>query len=150
MTRVRPATLDDIRILMSIEKDSPTAAHWQESQYRAALTPGAAPERVSLVIEEPPVQGFVVAQVLGDEWEIENVVVAADARRRGLGTELVSSLLEQARARGARSIFLEVRESNAAARRLYTKSGFMPAGRRKGYYADPPEDALLFRYSFPQ
>ena len=150
MSHVRPATVDDIRILISIEKDSPTAAHCQESQYRAALQPGMSPERVSLVIEEPSVCGFIVAQVLGDEWEIENVVVAAGAQRRGLGAELVSALLEQARARGARSIFLEVRESNAAARRLYAKSGFVPAGRRKSYYADPPEDALLFRYSFPQ
>lgn len=148
--KVRAATLADIRILMAIEQDSPTAAHWQESQYRAALEPGAVPERVSLVMEESAVQGFIVARVLGEEWEIENVVVTNLERRRGLGARLVTALLEQARGRGARAVFLEVRESNEAARRLYTKSGFLPAGRRKSYYSDPPEDALLFRYSFPQ
>ncbi len=148
--RVRAATLADIGILMAIEQESPTAAHWQEAQYRAALQPGAVPERVSLVLEEGAVLGFIVARVLEEEWEIENVVVTNLERRRGLGARLVNELLERARTRGARSIFLEVRESNEAARRLYTKSGFVPAGRRKGYYADPAEDALLFRYSFPQ
>ncbi len=148
--RVRAATLADLGILMAIEQDSPTAAHWQEMQYRAALQPGAVPERVSLVLEEGAVLGFIVARVLAEEWEIENVGVTNLERRRGLGARLVNELLEQARKRGARSIFLEVRESNEAARQLYTKSGFAPAGRRKGYYAGPPEDALLFRYSFPQ
>ena len=148
MSRVRPATLDDIRVLMAIEKESPTAAHWQESQYRAALEPGVAPERVSLVIEEGAVLGFIVARVLGDEWEIENVAVAGPRQRRGLGSRLVGGLLEVAQRRGVRSIYLEVRDSNQAARQLYGKCGFVPAGRRKSYYADPPEDALLFRYSF--
>ncbi len=148
--KVRAATLADIPILMAIEQDSPTAAHWQEAQYRAVLQPGAVPERVSLVVEEGAVLGFMVARVLGEEWEIENVVVTNLEQRRGLAAKLVQELLQRARARGARSIFLEVRESNEAARRLYTTSGFVPAGRRKGYYADPPEDALLFRYGFPQ
>ncbi len=150
MSRVRAATLGDIRILIPIEKDSPTAAHWPEAQYRAALEPAAVPERVSLVIEEEAVLGFIVARVLGDEWEIENVAVAAPAQRRGLGSQLVRELLAKARIRSARSVFLEVRESNQAAQRLYVKWGFVPEGRRKSYYADPPEDALLFRYSFPQ
>lgn len=149
MSRVRAATIDDIRKLIAIEKDSPTAAHWTEAQYRAALEPAATPERVSLVIEEGAVLGFIVARVLGDEWEIENVAVAAPAQRLGLGSELVRELLNAARIRSARSVFLEVRESNQVAQRLYEKWGFLPAGRRKSYYADPPEDALLFRYGFP-
>ena len=150
MSRVRPAIMDDLPILMAIEKDSQTAAHWQERQYRAALEPGAVPERVSLVLEEGAVLGFIVARVLGDEWEIENVAVARPAQRRGLGSRLVRELLDTAKIRSARSVFLEVRESNRAAQELYRKWGFVPAGRRKSYYEDPPEDALLFRHSFPQ
>ena len=150
MSRVRPATIADIPMLMAIEREAPTAAHWQESQYRAALAPGAVPERATLVIEEEAVLGFIVARVLGDEWEIENVAVAARAQRRGLGSQLVKELLEVARGRGARAVFLEVRESNQAAQGLYRKWGFVPAGRRKSYYSDPSEDALLFRHSFPQ
>ncbi|HVP44100.1 MAG TPA: ribosomal protein S18-alanine N-acetyltransferase [Terriglobales bacterium] len=148
MSRVRAATLDDIRMLMAIEEDSPTAAHWQEGQYRAALEPGATPERVSLVVEAETVLGFIVARVLGDEWEIENLAVAGPAQRRGLGSQLVGGLLDMAKMRSARSVFLEVRESNRVARRLYEKWGFVAAGRRKSYYADPPEDGLLFRHKF--
>lgn len=148
MMRVRAATTDDIPVLMSLEQGSRTAASWQEAQYRAALEGKAGPERVSLVIEDEKVLGFIVARVLGDEWEIENVVVAEAAQRRGLGSRLVKELLDLARIRSAGSIFLEVRKSNHAAQRLYEKWGFSQSGRRKGYYADPPEDALLFRYSF--
>ncbi len=150
MSRVRAATINDIPTLRAIEKDSPTAAHWTEAQYRAALEPAAVPERVSWLIEDEAVLGFIVARVLGDEWEIENVAVAAAAQRRGLGSQLVGELLDAARIRSARSVFLEVRQSNQAAQRLYERWGFVPAGRRKSYYSDPPEDALLFRYSFPQ
>ena len=150
MSRVRVATIQDIHTLMSIERESPAAAHWSEAQYRAALEGSASPERVSLVIEEDCVLGFIVGRVLGDEWEIENVVVAKAAQGQGLGWQLMQKLLDLARIRSARSAFLEVRESNRAARRLYEKSGFVPAGRRKSYYTNPPEDALLFRYSFPQ
>ena len=150
MIRVRAAALNDIRTLMSIEKESPTAAHWQEEQYRAALEPGGVPERVVLAVEDDTVLGFIVARVLGDEWEIENVVVIGSEQRRGLGSRLVRELLDLARIRSARSVFLEVRESNHSARRLYQKWGFAADGRRRSYYSDPPEDVLLFRYSFPQ
>ncbi len=149
MVRVRPATVADLPAMLAVEHHAATAAHWSEGDYRKAFAPGA-PERVVLVIEEGAVLGFLVARGLGEEWEIENLVVSGPARRRGLGSRLVGELLDRARARGARSVFLEVRESNHAARRLYEKWSFLPAGRRKGYYCGPAEDALLFRLSFPQ
>ncbi len=150
MSQVRQALPDDIAALLAIDRELPNAGHWTEAQYRAALEPGTAPERVSLVAEETAVLGFIVARVLGEEWEIENVAVRNQEQRRGIGSKLLQDVLSRARQRNARAIFLEVRESNEAARRFYAKSGFAPAGWRKGYYADPPEDALLFRYVFPQ
>ncbi len=150
MIRVRPATFDDLPAILSLEHHSHKAAHWNEHAYRKAIEPGATPERLVLVIEEGAVLGFLVAQVLADEWEIENIAVSSPARRRGLGSRLVSELLDRARKRGARAVFLEVRESNRAARLLYEKWAFLPAGRRKAYYTDPVEDALLFRFNFPQ
>ena len=150
MIRVRPATPDDILTMVNLAHHSATAAHWGEDAYRRALQPGATPERTALVIEEGAVLGFLVAQVLGDEWEIENIAVSAPVRRRGLASRLVSELLDRARKRGARAVFLEVRESNRAARMLYEKWAFLPAGRRKAYYTDPVEDAVLFRFNFPQ
>ena len=89
--------------------------------------------------------GFVAGRVLDNEWEIENIVVAGPARRRGFGTRLLGEFLELARCRGAQAVFLEVRESNLAARRLYEKWAFVQSGRRKLYYREPEEDAIVFR-----
>ena len=79
----------------------------------------------------------MIARVVGEEWEIENIAVAGSARRRGLGTRLLGELLDMARAKGAAAVFLEVRESNQAARALYEKWAFLESGRRRGYYRDP-------------
>jgi ribosomal-protein-alanine acetyltransferase len=91
--------------------------------------------------------GFVVARCADDEWEIENVVVAPEQWRRGLGSALVRQLVQEARRSGAASVLLEVRESNAAARGLYEKIGFNQIGRRPDYYRELPEDALLLKIS---
>jgi ribosomal-protein-alanine acetyltransferase len=131
--------------VVAIEQHDTTAAHWSAEQYRAAFS-GEGPSRGALIVErEAGVLGFVVGRVLDDEWEIENIVVAESARRRGLGARLLGEFLSLARERGARSVFLEVRESNLAARTLYEKWAFVKIGRRKRYYRDPSEDAILYR-----
>ena len=79
------------------------------------------------------------------EWEIENIVIAAHARRRGLGTKLLDEFLDSACGEGAATIFLEVRESNCAARSFYEKFRFVEDGRRRCYYREPEEDAILYR-----
>ena len=86
-----------------------------------------------------------MAQHLAPEWELENIVVAPAARRKGLGKRLLEALLAAARETNSRSVFLEVRASNAAARSLYEKAGFEPTGRRKSYYTNSAEDAVLYR-----
>ena len=87
----------------------------------------------------------MIARVVDREWEIENIAVAGPAHRRGLGTRLVGQLLDLARGRSAVGVFLEVRESNHAARALYEKWAFLESGRRHRYYKDPEEDAILYR-----
>ena len=87
--------------------------------------------------------GFIVAQNVGSEWEIENLVVDAGNRRRGLATHLLRQLLCMALNQGAKAIALEVRESNQAARHFYANFGFRESGRRKGYYREPEEAAVL-------
>jgi ribosomal-protein-alanine N-acetyltransferase len=146
---LRSATAADIPAMLELERRAATAAHWREQDYRRLFETGG--QRLALVLEEEgKVRGFVVGRDLGEEWEIENVAVAGPARRRGSGTRLVGELLNHARARGARSIFLEVRESNRAARALYEKWAFQESGRRKSYYRDPEEDAVVYRLDFPQ
>jgi ribosomal-protein-alanine N-acetyltransferase len=110
---------------------------------------GGTPERIALVLEETGIVAFIVARGIGDEWEIENVAVAGPARRRGLGARLLGELLMQLKRRGVSSVFLEVRESNAAARMLYEKWAFVESGRRTAYYRDPAEDAIVYRLTFP-
>lgn len=147
---IRPATLDDIAFIRTLEQQTDTAAHWSSREYDALFSPDA-PRRIVLVATDEPglahLCGFVIARCGADEWEIENVVVAGDQRRRGLGSALVSRLLHESRASGITSVLLEVRPSNVAARRLYEKTGFSEIGRRPGYYRDPPEDALILKIS---
>jgi len=91
------------------------------------------------------VAGYVVAIDAADEGEILNLAVAPQSRRRGLGHALVRRVLEALTGRGARAIYLEVRESNAPARRLYAAHGLREVGRRTQYYRRPVEDAIVLR-----
>jgi len=142
---IRPAKSADVPRLMEIEREADTAAHWREDDY-AAMFSAKSVKRVVLVAEERKnVLAFVVAQTATDEWEIENVVVALEARRRRLASRLIERLLDLGAAGGAISVVLEVRESNVAARGLYGRSGFVEVGRRKGYYSNPDDDAVLYR-----
>ena len=88
---------------------------------------------------------FLVAEVDGhhaaDEGEILNLGVAGAHRRRGLGRSLVQQVLAVLATRGVRVVYLEVRESNAGARRLYEALGFSEVARRARYYRRPVEDA---------
>lgn len=105
--------------------------------------------RVVLLAEaEASVCGFVVARVVAGEWEIENVVVAAAARRRGVGRALIRTIAATARMEDAARLILEVRESNGPARQLYESTGFAQCGVRSRYYRDPEEAAILYELRF--
>jgi ribosomal-protein-alanine N-acetyltransferase len=154
MIRVRAMESQDVPCLIEIARHAATAALWTEQQFAALCSAETSRERLCLVIsEEEQVHGFLVAKSItleDDEWEIENIAISAAARRRGFGSHLLGESLNRMRARGGRRIFLEVRESNEAAHKLYEKWAFEQVGRRKNYYQDPIEDALIFRFSFPQ
>jgi ribosomal-protein-alanine acetyltransferase len=87
----------------------------------------------------------VLARHAADEGEILNLAVAPAARRRGLGRLLVERALAHLVEAGARAAYLEVRQSNSAARRLYGKLGFQEVGTRVAYYRRPTEDAVVLR-----
>ncbi len=147
---IRQATPDDVAAIRKLEQQAETAAHWAEREYDV-LFASDAPRRLVLVAagedETAGIHGFVIARCVSDEWEIENVVVAARDRRQGVGTALVGDLLREAAQARAVAVLLEVRESNVSARQLYEKSGFSVIGRRASYYHDPLEDGLLMRIS---
>lgn len=140
---IRPAHPSDVDLLAALEQRAQTAAHWPIEQYRK-LFDGDGPRRLAMVAErDGALAGFIVARAMPPECEIENVVVDDGHRRKGVASALLWTVLEYVRADGAQRIFLEVRESNVAARRLYAAAGFREQGRRKDYYRDPPEDALI-------
>lgn len=89
--------------------------------------------------------GYVVAWYVMDEGELANLAVAPSHRKRGVGRALLDAMLADAAARSTSQVFLEVRESNAAARQLYATREFEEVGRRKRYYRSPTEDALILR-----
>jgi ribosomal-protein-alanine N-acetyltransferase len=124
------------------------AAHWTEQQYGSIFVEGGSvPARLVLVAgqeETAAIFGFLIARSLSGEWELENIVVASNARGRGVATQLIAKLLSEAECAGGVAVFLEVRESNTQARRLYEKVGFEQVGQRKGYYSNPNEDAALY------
>jgi [ribosomal protein S18]-alanine N-acetyltransferase len=154
---IRPATVADLPHILSLERQSATAGHWPEEQYRN-LFQSDSRARLLLVVEadlprasalkshpRSSIMGFLIAQHLAPEWELENLVVAPAARRQGVGKRLLDALLAVAHETNSGSLFLEVRESNVAARTLYEKAGFKQTGRRPSYYTGPLEDAILYR-----
>ena len=144
LVAIRSAALDDLPAILAIEQPAPTASHWTSEQYNKLVGSG-----VVLVAEEAgKLCGFVCAKAVAGEWEIENVVVAAEFLRRGIANELVRALIQRAESEAASAILLEVRESNLPARGLYEKHGLREVGRRRGYYRDPLEDAILYALRF--
>lgn len=144
LPHIRSAAFDDVPGILAIERQAPNAAHWTPEQYNKSVEGG-----VVLVAEMwGQVCGFVSANAVAGEWEIENLVVAGEFLRRGVANELMRGLIQRAQDGFASAILLEVRESNVAARRLYRKYGFQDVGRRRSYYNHPPEDSILYALRF--
>src|SRR5271155_1829070 len=145
---IRNARPGDVPALLEIERQSPGASHWTPEQYNKLIADGFvfvfvfAAEDASGVVGLA--SGFICAKAVAGEWEIENVVVAPAERRRGIADALIGELIARARSEAASAVFLEVRESNLAARRLYEKHGFCETGRRRAYYTSPLDDAIIY------
>jgi ribosomal-protein-alanine N-acetyltransferase len=89
--------------------------------------------------------GYVIGWYVMDEAELANLAVAPDSRGKGIGSALLDAMLDDAAHRGIAQVYLEVRESNQTARRLYASRFFSEVGRRNRYYRSPVEDALILR-----
>ena len=137
---IRSAVLDDVPALLAIEGEASSAAHWTREQYERLVES----EIVLVAMDGGNISGFVCAKKVAGVWEIENLVVAKHGRRRGIADGLLDELFRRARNEGSSAVWLEVRESNRPALRLYEKHGFCETGRRRGYYSEPVEDAVLY------
>ena len=147
---VRRAERRDLPQIVAIERLS-FSDPWTEQSFVEAL----ALDRMRMLVAEeagepsrggaPELVGYVLALVVGDEAELADLAVAPRARRRGIGQMLLDRIVAELRGDGVRSLYLEVRESNVAARTLYLAHSFVAVGRRRGYYRHPAEDALLLK-----
>lgn len=98
-----------------------------------------------VAVENNRVVGYVGSQTVLDGSDMMNIAVAPDVRRRGIAQALVSNLIGRLKERNSRCLILEVRVSNLPAIALYEKMGFIQIGRRRNYYQNPKEDALILR-----
>lgn len=117
------------------------STHWPAHAYLNELANRCA--WYCVAIRDGVVLGYAGMWVIMDEAHITTLAVAAEQRQRGIGTQLMVRLLQEAVARGARRSTLEVRRSNTSAIRLYEALGYRAAAVRKAYYSDTGEDALV-------
>lgn len=140
---LRTATPADLEALLELQRACPSAAAWGVADYRHAFADAAA----VCLLEEDSAQkrpaGFLVGCIAADELEILNLAVHGDYRRQGLGRRLVGEALARARERGVRRCWLEVRAANQEAREFYRALGFTESGRRRRYYRNPEDDAVI-------
>ena len=139
--QIRPATPADVSALVAIERAS-FSDPWSANDFRESMAAGVS---LLLAVRADEVLGYVVARAAADEGEILNLAVGAAHQRRGVGRALARAALKALGARGARTVYLEVRESNAAARHLYHGLGFEVLTRRRDYYRRPVEAALVLK-----
>jgi ribosomal-protein-alanine N-acetyltransferase len=131
--------LDDI---VAIEKAS-FSSPWTRDMYLRELQNPDVSFLYVLRVPDDGIVAFCSCWLVLDEVHINNLAVRADFRGRGAGTALLAHVLQAGANRGAERATLEVRRSNAPARRLYERLGFEVAATRPNYYVSPPEDALI-------
>ena len=138
---IRKMTLEDIPAVVQLDQVS-FSLPWPERSFRFEVTDNPA-SRCWVAEIDRRIAGMVVAWLFVNEVHIATIATHPDFRRLGIGSRLLSHTLLQALEEGARSSFLEVRESNLAAQELYRKFGYEETGRRRRYYRDNDEDAIL-------
>lgn len=135
---MRPEDLDEVLAIERVSFSMPWsrgAFLYEMQQNRVA--------RCWVMHEDGRVLGYLCLWEIADELHITNIAVHATCRRQGIGRELLRGVLDDARQRKLRLVVLEVRPSNTEARTLYETFGFRIIGRRRGYYYDTGEDALV-------
>ena len=140
---IRSATEEDLSHIHKIEQESFTLPwsfdaleyeiHYEDSRFEVAIL-------------DNHIVGFSILRQISVDAEIINIAVSKSHRRRGIADKLINSILSYASDNALESIYLEVRQSNEAAIKLYEKHGFMSLGTRKDYYTDPLEDAITMVY----
>lgn len=138
---LRAMQWSDLEQVMLIEGAS-YLSPWSRGSFEREISENSTATYV-VAEQDGRICGYAGMWVLLDEGHITNVAVHPDHRRRGLGTALLSELARRAERLGVLQLTLEVRPSNHGAQALYQRLGFVARGRRKGYYSDTGEDAII-------
>ena len=140
MAEILPLSLDHIDAVCEIENES-FGDPWSRQSFFEIL---GSPFAVGFAaLEDREVAGYLIAQRIPPDIEIQNIAVKKSGRRKKIATGLFGALFEYAKTEKAERLLLEVRPSNKDALGLYEKLGFSPDGFRKNYYSKPKEDAIL-------
>jgi [ribosomal protein S18]-alanine N-acetyltransferase len=146
---LRPATLDDLDGIMSLERASFPTDAWSDAMMREEL---ASPHGWYVVAEHAGrLAGYAGLRAPrgAKDGDIQTITIAEAYRGRGRGRMLLTALLAEAAARGVREVFLEVRADNPVAQALYASEGFAEVGRRPRYYQPDDVDAVVMRLDVP-
>jgi ribosomal-protein-alanine N-acetyltransferase len=138
---IRRMTVEDVPAVIDLDRKS-FSLPWPERSFRFEVTDNPA-SRCWVAELDGKVAGMAVIWLLGDEAHVATIATHPDFRRQGIGQRLLAHALRQLIDEGARSSFLEVRESNLTAQEMYRKFGYEETGRRRRYYKDNDEDAIL-------
>ncbi len=138
---IRKMTLEDIPAVIDLDHRS-FSLPWPERSFRFEVTENPA-SRCWVAELDGKVVGMIVVWLIVDEAHVATIATHPDFRRQGIAKRLLSHALLHLIEEGARSSFLEVRESNLAAQDMYRKFGYEESGRRRRYYSDNDEDAIL-------
>lgn len=140
MPQVLRASVGDIVQIAALERQI-----FSDAMSPELLTQSLESDFFIVLKEEDRVLGYFLAQCVLDEMEILRIAVAPACRRKGYGRQILLEIREMAIGQGIEWCYLEVRESNAAARCLYESFGFDSYGIRKGFYRQPDEDAVIMK-----
>ena len=138
---IRRMMLEDIPAVVALDRIS-FALPWPERSFRFELTDNPA-SRCWVYEVDGKIAGMIVAWLLVDEAHVATISTHPDYRRRGIARELLTYALRYMAREGAVTSFLEVRVSNTSAQEMYRSFGYEATGRRKKYYKDTGEDAIL-------
>jgi ribosomal-protein-alanine acetyltransferase len=159
--RIRLANPADVSALTELERESPTSANWSHEHYKYlyGTTVSKLSEFFFIVLEDPeesqsasllsprrPIAGYLFAQGVAGEWDLQFIIVGKKYQRRGLATMLLKELIAHVRSKNGSRIHLEVRASNQAAQDLYRNLEFKVTRIREKYYPAPKqEDAICYK-----
>ena len=137
----RPATIEDIDEIYGVETAS-FMVPWSRQAFLGELTDNTCAKYIVGELAEKII-GYAGMWIIYDEAHVTNIAIHPDHRGRKYGERMVRCLMQLARDYGAAKMTLEVRASNVIAQSLYRKLGFEARGRRRGYYSDNHEDAVI-------